>query len=76
MPYINVKITKDHAATPEQKEEIIRGMTRVLAETLHMSPASTVVTIDEVPVENWGIGGDPVMVAREKAKARKAKEEK
>jgi len=51
---------------PEQKAALIRGVTDLLANVLHKNPASTVVTIDEVPLENWGLGGDPILVAREK----------
>jgi 4-oxalocrotonate tautomerase len=58
MPYVNVKITRE-GATPEQKAAIIKGMTDVLVEVLNKNPASTVVVIDEVETENWGIGGLP-----------------
>jgi 4-oxalocrotonate tautomerase len=55
---VNVKITRE-GATPEQKAAIIKGMTDVLVEVLNKNPASTVVVIDEVETENWGIGGLP-----------------
>ena len=66
MPYVNIKITRESDVTPEQKAALIRGVTDLLANVLHKNPASTVVTIDEVPLENWGLGGDPILVAREK----------
>ena len=66
MPYVNIKITREGHVTPEQKAALIRGVTDLLANVLHKNPASTVVTIDEVPLENWGLGGDPILVAREK----------
>ncbi len=56
MPYINVKITNE-GVTTEQKEAIIAGMTQVLVDVLNKNPATTVVVIDEVEMENWGIGG-------------------
>ena len=59
MPYVNIKITREGHVTPEQKAALIRGVTDLLANVLHKNPASTVVTIDEVPLENWGLGGDP-----------------
>lgn len=59
VPYINVKITKE-GATAAQKEAIIQGMTQVLVDVLGKNPATTVVVIDEVEMENWGIGGMPV----------------
>lgn len=67
MPYINVKITKE-GATAEQKEAIIQGMTQVLVDVLGKNPATTVVVIDEVEMENWGIGGMPVSEFRKTIK--------
>ncbi|MDK2770464.1 MAG: 4-oxalocrotonate tautomerase family protein [Sphingomonas sp.] len=59
MPYVNIRITRE-GATPEQKAELIGGVTELLQRVLAKNPATTVVTIDEVDVENWGIGGLPV----------------
>ncbi len=63
MPYVNVKITPE-GATPERKAEVIRRMTQVLAEVLGKNPETTVVVIDEVETDNWGIGGIPVTERR------------
>ncbi len=63
MPYVNIRITRE-GATPEQKAKLIEGVTRLLAETLGKNPATTVVTIDEVETDNWGIGGETVTVRR------------
>lgn len=63
MPYVNIKITRE-GATREQKAALIEGVTRLLAETLGKNPATTVVVIDEVDTDNWGIGGEPVTVRR------------
>lgn len=54
MPYVNIKITKEGNVTPEQKAKLISGVTNLLADVLHKNPATTVVVIDEVPLENWG----------------------
>lgn len=70
MPYVNIKITKEGNMTPEQKAKLISGVTNLLADVLHKNPATTVVVIDEVPLENWGLGGDPILLAREKRKGR------
>ena len=67
MPYINVKITNE-GVTTEQKEAIIAGMTQVLVDVLNKNPATTVVVIDEVEMENWGIGGLPVSEFRKTLK--------
>lgn len=70
MPYVNIKITREGNVTPEQKAELIKGATDLLARVLHKNPASTVVVIDEVPLDNWGLGGDPILIAREKNKKK------
>lgn len=59
MPYVNIKITRE-GATGEQKARLIKGVTDLLVEILHKEPATTFVVIDEVPTEDWGIGGLPV----------------
>lgn len=63
MPYVNVKITRE-GATPEQKAELIRRMTQVLVDVLGKNPATTVIVIDEVDTDNWGIGGISVTERR------------
>ena len=65
MPYVNIKITRE-GATPGQKAELIAGVTRLLQETLGKNPQTTVVVIDEVDTDNWGIGGESVTVRRKK----------
>ena len=65
MPYVNIKIT-DEGATAAQKKELIKGVTRLLSDILDKNPATTVVTIEEVPTDNWGIGGEPVTELRKK----------
>jgi 4-oxalocrotonate tautomerase len=65
MPYVNVKITRV-GATAEQKAEVIRRMTQVLVDVLGKNPETTVVVIDEVDTDNWGIGGTTVTERRRK----------
>lgn len=59
MPYVNIKITNE-GATAAQKAELIAGATKLLADVLDKNPATTIVVIDEVEMEHWGIGGLPV----------------
>jgi len=59
MPYVNIKITRE-GTTQEQKAELIKGMTELLVRILNKSPATTFVVIDEVDMEDWGVGGLPV----------------
>lgn len=63
MPYVNIKITKE-GASPEQKAQLIEGVTTLLKEVLGKNPATTVVVIDEVETDNWGIGGATVTERR------------
>ena len=65
MPYVNIKVTKE-GVSPQQKAELIRGVTQLLADVLGKNPATTVVVIDEVDTDNWGIGGETVSVRRQK----------
>ena len=60
MPYVNIRITRE-GATAEQKAALIGGVTELLQHVLGKNPATTVVNIDEVDLENWGIGGLPVL---------------
>ncbi len=68
MPYVNIKITKE-GATSEQKAALIQGVTELLVKTLGKNPATTVVVIDEVETDNWGIGGESVTKLRQKVKS-------
>jgi 4-oxalocrotonate tautomerase len=66
MPYVNIKITKT-GATAEQKAELIKGATALLQRVLNKNPATTVVVIDEVETDNWGVGGETVSARNAKA---------
>jgi 4-oxalocrotonate tautomerase len=67
MPYVNIKITRE-GATSEQKARLIREVTRLLAEILGKNPQTTVIVIDEVETDNWGIGGETVSERRQREK--------
>lgn len=73
MPYINIKVTGgDEAPTAEQKKELITAATDMVVRILGKNPASTVVIVEEIPPEAWGIGGlnTPERRALQKAKAQ------
>ncbi len=59
MPYVNIKITKD-GTSAEKKAELIRGVTDLLRDVLGKNPQTTVVVIEEIDSDNWGIGGETV----------------
>ena len=69
MPYVNIKITREGGTTPEQKAELIKGVTDLLVRVLDKSPATTFVVIKEVELEDWGVGGLPVEAYRASLKA-------
>lgn len=69
MPFVNIKIIKD-GATPEQKAKLISGVTNLLRDILGKNPATTVVVIDELDTDNWGIGGETV-TARKRLGSRR-----
>jgi len=65
MPYVNIKITEE-GATSHQKARLIHGVTKLLQDILGKNPQTTVVVIDEVATDNWGIGGETVTVRRKR----------
>ncbi len=71
MPVVNVKLIEG-VFTKEQKQEMIRRMTDVIAdlEGEYMRPY-TVVVIDEVKSGDWGVGGKALSAADVKAMAGK-----
>ncbi|KSV95671.1 MULTISPECIES: 4-oxalocrotonate tautomerase family protein [Sinorhizobium/Ensifer group] len=69
MPYVNIKITRE-GATAEQKAALIKGVSDLLQTVLNKDPATTFVVIDEVALEDWGVGGLPVEEYRRQAKTK------
>ncbi|MEM9388607.1 MAG: 4-oxalocrotonate tautomerase family protein [Pseudomonadota bacterium] len=65
MPYVNIKVTREGVSSA-QKAALISGMTELLQAVLNKDPATTVVVIDEVEMENWGIAGLPVIEYRQR----------
>jgi 4-oxalocrotonate tautomerase len=71
MPYVNIKITKEGGPngtgpSREQKAELIKGTTDLLVSVLGKDPATTFVVIDEVALDDWGVGGLPVPEYRQR----------
>lgn len=63
MPYVNIKITRE-GASAAQKAQLIQGVTQLLVDVLGKNPKTTVVVIDEVDTDNWGVGGESITVRR------------
>lgn len=65
MPFVNIRITKENGEpTTEQKQELIAGVTDLLAKVLNKNKNSTVVIIDEIDTDNYGLGGKSITQAR------------
>jgi len=79
MPYVNIKVTREGTApgqtstTPEQKAELIKGVSELLLKVLKKPLADTFVVIDEVELESWGVGGLPVDAYRRQEAAKSGK---
>lgn len=65
MPFVNIKITNE-GVTAEKKAALIKGATELLQNVLGKNPQTTVVVIEEVETDNWGIGGETVTVRRKR----------
>ena len=63
MPYVNIKIT-DEGVRNEQKAALISGVTQLLCGILGKRPETTIVIIDELSTDNWGIEGETVTERR------------
>lgn len=63
MPFVNIKITNENV-TKEKKQKLIEGATQLLVDVLGKNPDTTVVVIEEVNTDNWGIGGESVTEIR------------
>jgi 4-oxalocrotonate tautomerase len=68
MPYVNIKITRE-GATADQKKQLIQGVTTMLHDILGKNPQTTVVVIEEVDTDNWGIAGETITARRKREKS-------
>ncbi len=66
MPYVNIRVTRE-GVTSEEKTALIEGATQLLVDVLNKDPSTTFVVIDEVELDNWGIGGLTVLDYRKQA---------
>lgn len=65
MPFVNIRITAENGEpTKQQKQELIAGVTDLIARVLHKNKASTVVIIDEIHTDNYGLGGSSITEVR------------
>lgn len=66
MPYVNIKITREGVTTEQKEQNFIQGVTKLLVDVLGKNPKTTVVVIDEVDTDNWGIAGESVTARRQR----------
>jgi 4-oxalocrotonate tautomerase len=65
MPYVNIKITREQEPiTAEQKAALIKGVTDLLVKVIKRGPKTTVVVIEEIDTDNYGVGGETITLRR------------
>jgi 4-oxalocrotonate tautomerase len=69
MPIVTIQITRE-GVTSEQKAALIKGATDLMVNVLDKPPALTFVIIEEVELENWGVGGLTTPEFRRQAAAK------
>ncbi len=75
MPMVTIQITREgstperKAATAEEKAALISGVSELLLKVLNKPLDSTFVVIEEVDLDNWGVGGVPVQDYRRRQKS-------
>ena len=67
MPFVKICVTKENdEPTKEQKELLINGVTNLINEVLGKNKSSTVVIIEEIDTDNYGLGGKSIINLRKK----------
>lgn len=65
MPIVTIQVTREgtkpsnDSVTPEEKAQLIKGVSELLLNVLNKPLEATFVVIEEVETENWGWGGLP-----------------
>ncbi|MEO3402634.1 4-oxalocrotonate tautomerase family protein [Mucilaginibacter sp. CAU 1740] len=65
MPYVKIEVTRE-GVTKQQKQQIIKGVTEVITNTLNKDPHLTHVVIHEIDLDDWGYAGEQVSELRAK----------
>lgn len=61
MPIINVKMTHENGgATKEEKALLAKKLTQAFVDVFNRGESTAVVTIEEVSMDNYSIGGQTV----------------
>jgi 4-oxalocrotonate tautomerase len=76
MPVVTIQVTREgsrpgsNSVTADQKATLIKGASELLLNVLNKPVDSTFVIIEEVEMDNWGIGGVPVAEFRQRRRAQ------
>ncbi|MBV8650638.1 MAG: 4-oxalocrotonate tautomerase family protein [Alphaproteobacteria bacterium] len=76
MPIVTIKVTREgtkpgtSAVTAAEKAALIKGASELLLNVLNKPLESTFVVIEEVEMDNWGVGGLPVPEFRRQRRAK------
>jgi len=67
MPLVKISITREsEPVTAEQKQQLIAGVTDLLKQVINRGPTTTVVIIEEVDTDNYGVGGESITIRRQR----------
>ena len=72
MPIVTIQVTREgtkpgaSSVTAAEKAALIKGASELLLEVLNKPLEATFVVIEEVDMENWGMGGLPVAEFRKR----------
>jgi 4-oxalocrotonate tautomerase len=72
MPIVTIQVTREgtkegaQSVTAAEKAALIKGASELLLEVLNKPLDATFVVIEEVEMENWGMGGLPVAEFRKR----------
>ena len=68
MPYVHIQVT-DEGVTLDQKKQLIAQTTEMLQSVLNKNPKTTFVVIEEVSMDDWGVGGMTVHEFRQQSQS-------
>ncbi|MDR5782189.1 4-oxalocrotonate tautomerase family protein [Caballeronia sp. LZ065] len=75
MPIVTIQVTREgntpgtNAVTADEKARLIQGVSQLLLDVLNKPLDATFVVIEEVDMDNWGVGGLPVQAYRRQKQA-------
>ncbi|MDR5760294.1 4-oxalocrotonate tautomerase family protein [Caballeronia sp. LZ035] len=75
MPIVTIQVTREGntpgttAVTADEKARLIQGVSQLLLDVLNKPLDATFVVIEEVDMDNWGVGGLPVQAYRRQKQA-------